>query len=323
MTGRVARVRFAAFMPAEIESYHDTPAGRAELAAFLSRSFRHVGGGGGEHWQRRFRHWWDENPFASAHPCRGWVLREGDQLAGYLGVIPSLYEYGSDARVPALAATSFAIDEGHRHAALAMAAQYQKLGDECLLVDTTPSPQVRAMLKRAQWTEQGKVRRKFLIPRLVRRKVCSGAHHLTTDPGSVTGIVPAAMPRPIQKHVTVDYLRWYCASPVRRHEFIGWVDEEGRLSSCLILTPRSIRGFPCWSVEDWFTSREDSSELHLLVGAQRRLLLSVPDFPGQTCWQGLPVVLEREEEICHFHRLPPQLHGLPRRSVLAEGDLGL
>jgi hypothetical protein len=316
-------------MAAEIELYQDSPAARGELAAFLARPFRKLGAGDTGHWLRRFSHWWDDNPFASAHSCRGWTLRDKGQLVGYLGVIPFLYEHGAEGRTPALAATSFAIDEGHRHAALAMIAQYQSHGDQCLLIDTTPSAEVRALLRRKRWSEHVKVTRKFLLPPLARRQLPpeSGGLHsgrrIIWNPAEARGVAQHVTSRPVQKHVTAAALGWYCASPLRRHDFAGVVDSDGRLTSYLIHTPQRVRGVPAATVVDWFTVRPDPSEVHFLAASLRRPLVSVMQFEGQNCWGGLPCLHEREVEISHFHRLPQHLEGLPRRLVLAEGDAGL
>lgn len=323
-------------MPARLEPYQDSPAARAELAGFLARQFPVSGTCTEPEWQRRFAHWWDENPFAHAHPGRGWVLHQGREWVGYLGVIPALYDGPTGLPVPALMATSWVVAEGHRHAALPMGLALQRQGKDTLLVDTTPSLEVQRLLDRWGWLPTKQVRRSFIV-RVARLHSAAdrlGAGlHITGDLSRVESVNPARPRSCLQKHITPDYLRWYAAAPARRHSFLGIVDREGVLSSCLMITPGTVKRLPAWQVVDWFTCRENSHELQALVRwlmrhspcahGGWRPLISLAAFPPFDTWQGLPLLHQRAERINHYHFLPPGLRGVEMRHVLAEGDWGL
>jgi hypothetical protein len=330
-------------MSAQLELFQDSPSTRTELAAFLKTQFLGEDACDEPQWLRRFAYWWDENPFAQAHPCRGWCLRDGDHMVGYLGTIPTLYEDATGKPIPALIATSWAVTEGHRHAALPMGMMLQRQGRDLLLVDTTPSPEVQALLTRWGWTPRMQVRRSLVV-RGIPAALFAGVmnadltklgpeREVTTDVRRVRHISPGLAKGFVQKHITPEYLRWYAASPMRQHHFVGIVDQEGGLSSYVMLIAKPIRGVPTWKVMDWFTTLETNHELRLLIGWLIRhspadhgnwwpfisLAAFLPDDP----WQGVPQFYQREERISHFCWLPPALKDQPLRQVMAEGDWGL
>ena len=294
-------------------------------------------------WRSRLAFWWDENPFAHAHPCRGWVLRDGDRLVGYLGVIPTFYE-ASGELVPAWIATSWAVEEAHRHAALPMGMMLQRQGRERVMVDTTPSPEVQKLLAHWGWTARMDIRRSLLMRGIAGSMLASvmsfeppslapGAE-IITDLRRVTSVSSARPVRCLQKHVTPEYLRWYLRSPMRDHHFVGVIHPGGILSSYLMVCQRPVKGLPSWAVVDWFTTCENLAELHALVAwlmdhtptAQEGAwwpFISLTSFPGDDPWQGLPLTYSRDEKICHHHWQPPALRDIPLRPVLAEGDWGI
>ncbi len=330
-------------MPARIEPYQDSPAARDELVPFLMSQFQGEGACTEAQWHQRLAFWWDENPFAHAHPCRGWVMRSEGRITGYLGVIPTLYEDAAGSPVPALIATSWAVEEEHRNAALPMGMMLQRLGKEVPIVDTTPSPEVQKLLAHWGWTAHMDVRHdllmrgapggmlanvmNFVAPALGRTL------KIVTDVGQVSSIRAARPGRRLQKHVTPDYLRWYLTSPMREHRFIGVVGPGGMLSSYVMVCQRSIKGLSAWSVVDWFTTSKTPVELHALVtwllekspGEESAWapFISLTSFPEDDLWSGLPLAHTREEKVCHHHWLPPALKDMTLRPVLAEGDWGL
>lgn len=294
-------------------------------------------------WRRRLAFWWDENPFAHAHPCRGWVLRDDDRLVGFLGVIPTFYEE-SGRLVPGWIATSWAVAEDHRHAALPMGMMLQRHGRDVVMVDTTPSPEVQKLLARWGWTPNMDIRRGLLMRGIAggmlasvmnfESPVLAPGAEIITDVGRVSSVSSSRPRACLQKHITPEYLRWYLASPMRDHRFIGVVHPGSVLSSCLIVCQRSIKGLPAWAVVDWFTTGETPVELHALASwlmdhtpaAQEGAwwpFISLTSFPGDDVWQGLPMAYTRDEKICHHHWLPPALRDIPLRPVLAEGDWGI
>ncbi len=330
-------------MPVQIEPFQDSASARAELVPFLMAHFQGEGACSEQQWQQRLVFWWDENPFAGAHPCRGWVLRASGKIVGYLGAIPTFYEDSLGEPVPALIATSWAVAESHRHAAVPMGLMLQRMGRAAVLVDTTPSPEVQHLLTRWVWSTCTDMRRRLilrgkfgLIQAIVTdtqpAPLATGLE-IITDVRRVSAVHPSRPRRQVQKHITPDYLRWYMTSPMREHHFIGAVDASGMLSSYLTVAPKKLRGVPTWYVKDWFTVRENDAELQTLIGwlmqnspADKGAwwpLISLPTFLPDDPWLGLPILYSREERLCHSHKLPPALDGLPIRRVLAEGDWGL
>lgn len=330
-------------VPAQLEPFLDTPSTRVELAAFLQTQFLGEGACTEEMWLRRFRHWWDENPFREAHPCRGWCLRDEGKVVGYLGAIPTFYEDASGKPVPALIATSWAVAEGHRHASLPMGMMLQRQGRELLMVDTTPSPEVQALLHRWGWTPSFEVRRSLVLRGVsaaifaewmnASQAAMKPGCEITTDLSRVKQICPDRPGGCVQKHITPEYLHWYLNSTMRKHHFLGVVDAGGTLSSYLMLIQKPVRGVPTWKVMDWFTTKGDSQELVAMVGwlmshspadyGNWWPFISLVAFSPDDPWQGVPQIFAREQKVSHFHWLPPQLKGQPIRPVMAEGDWGL
>jgi hypothetical protein len=330
-------------MPAQLEPFQDSPTARTELVPFLMAQFQGEGACDEQQWMKRMAYWWDENPFANAHPCRGWVLRDEGRIVGYLGTIPTFYEDMQWQPTPALIATTWAIAEEHRNAALAMGMMLQRQSRTALLIDTTPSPEVQALLHRWGWQASTQIRRSLVmrgasfaaLAKMMSPEwsdLASGKE-ITTDLSRVTAIC-TARPRPaIQKHITPEYLRWYAASPMREHYFLGVVDDAGKLSSYLMLTPKYVKGLPSWKVMDWFTTQESKRELtamiaHLLSNSPAEHgnwwpLISLAAFLPDNPWAEVAQVYQRLEGVNHFYCLPPTLKGSPIRSVMAEGDWGL
>ena len=330
-------------MPAQLEPFLDSASARAELVPFLMAHFQGEGACSEQKWHQRLVFWWDENPFASAHASRGWVLRDAGKIVGYLGVIPTFYEDTLGKPVPALIATSWAVADEYRHAALPMGMMFHRQGRESVLVDTTPSPEVQQLLARWGWGARTDMKRR-LIPRgWLGRSLATVADavpapllvgmEIITDVRRISAVHPARPRRQVQKHITPDYLRWYMTSPMREHHFIGAVDEFGMLSSYLIVAPKNLRRVPTWYVKDWFTVRENDAELQALVGwlmentpADKGSwwpLISLPTFLPDDPWHGLPILYSRDENLCHCHWLPSSLKGQPIRYALSEGDWGL
>lgn len=330
-------------VPARILPYEDSPAAREELARFLATQFQGEGACTEAQWQRRLAFWWDENPFAHAHECRGWMLRDDERTVGYLGVIPTLYEDAAGKPVPSLIATSWAVEEPHRYAALAMGMMFQRQGRETVMVDTTPSPEVQQLLARWGWVPHMNIRRSLLMrgaPGGMLAEVMSfeppvlaEGCEIITDVRLVSSICPQRPRRQVQKHVTPEYLRWYLGSPMREHHFIGITAAGGMLTSYIMVCQRPVKGLPAWAVVDWFTTSESCAELHALVawlvhetpseqGAWWPFI-SLTSFPGDDVWCGLPAAYVRDEKVCHHHWLPVQIKDAQLRPVLAEGDWGL
>lgn len=329
-------------MPAtEVLPYEDSAEARAELAPFLSGVFQD--GPDEARWLRRLAHWWDENPFCAPEDPRGWVLRCGGRLAGFLGVIPARYAAQGKA-VAALCGTSWYIEEGHRNAALPMLMAYQRLSRERLLVETTPSPEVRALLERGHWLGERRLRRVIQpcgaagwISRWMlgeRRSVLRPGRRVVTDVDEVRSLArPWQQEGRFEKWITPEYLRWYAASTMRRHLFAGVVDEAGCLTTFAWFTPRGRGPTSRLIGIESFSTEPDAEEWRALARVVARRGASWPGlcprwlsfelFESDALGQALPGIPAGILPAFHYHKKPPALAWLPKHSVMAEGDFGL
>lgn len=323
-------------MPAcQIEAFQDTPAAREELASWLARHAPDTLDA--SRWRQRLAYWWEENPFAALSTERGWVMRHEGRLAGFMALIPAAYAVRG-VLTPACIASTWCVEEAHRNASLPMLMKLRRLAATTLMADTTPTAEVQVMLQKSGWTPATDITRRFVplgllgLPWRARWPRLAQGRKITRDPGEVKSIA-ASFQRAdrIEKWITPEYLRWFAASPQRRHAFLGVIDAAGCLTSYLFVTPKSIRGIPAWMEIDHFTTGEDFSELHALVGELvrnpallgRERLLSLASFPGDAAWDIAPVLHQRPEHVTHHFAIPETFKTLPKHSVLAEGDWGL
>ena len=329
-----------------IAPYDDSPASRQELAAFLARG---LSPGLDEGiWLRRFQHWWNENPFAGWRPERGWMVRDADEgrLQGFLGLIPAGYAVEGQPTA-ALLPTSWVTDGSNREGAMLLGRRLQRVGDEVLLVSTTGRLDFQEHMVRTGW-QLGQPGHRSFIPfgRWGKRWLNAGASALAAG-RRVTAAVDEVRHlrracqsgRGIEKWVTPESLRWYAASPAREHRFFGVVDGEGELTSYVMLARTPVLGLlDGWSMEDWFTTEESGEELRVLlaevVGQPREFglcadgwmgpwLLRLTTVNGDASLSSVTGWLRAPVRLNHLHRVPAALAGLPKRWVLAEGDLGL
>jgi len=320
----------------QIEEYADSQQARAELIPWLVATDTEYLNA--ETWQKRLAHWWDDNPFAAKVTLRGWILRYDGNIVGFMGLIPTCYAVCGQA-TPAFIASTWRVDENHRNASISMLVKLRNLAKTTLIADTTPTPQVRALLQRSGWISLPNIQRRFvplgIFQKLTLRRrwpTLPPGKRVTRDPGDVQNITAQCMSSAsIEKWITPDYLQWFASSPKRRHEFVGVIDDAGCLSSYLFLTSKPIRGIPAWMEIDHFTTATSFDELHALVGELVRCpsllgskrLLSLAAFPGDSAWNEAPVVHQRTEHVPHFFAIPEALKLIPKRTVLAEGDWGI
>lgn len=334
-------VPYGKYMSCRVAPYTDSSVERDELISFLSQQFVEASDTG--LWQKRLRHWWDENPHAKESLLRGWVLRNEETLVGFLGVIPTAYALNGQP-VPSLIATSWVIVPEHRNAGLAMAMQLKRASQTHLLLDTTPSQEVQILSERMGWIGELTMQR-ALLPLGIAGRVAdkfSGrewpalkeGRRFTSDVNEVRQLVrPWQESDRIEKWITPEYLRWYAAAPRRHHQFIGVVDGSGTLSSYVWLMPQKRYGLTMWMLLEAFSTEEGPEELHALAGAvvqrkvvlesHRAILLSLLSFPQDTRWVQLPGLKHDDISVCHFHIAPEPLREIPKHTVLAEGDYGL
>lgn len=320
----------------QISPYPDNPASREELVAFLKE---HWTPDEQPDWERRMRFWWDENPAAAGNRERGrWVHADG-RLVCFGGSIPAAYAWRGN-HCPAVYATTFCVDTRFPKAAAMLFLKQREVMQQQIITHTTPNPRVQEALLKMNARAEKSVTRHYLLAgsasQLSRRSWWPSfptCKRLTTDPAEVAAVArPFQRADRIEKWISPEYLRWFSRSPGRKHHFLGVVNSEGTLSSYLLAIRHSIKGLRSWDVLESFTTEDDQSELHALIGLLVKqpdllpggaLLVTAAAFPGDPVWDRTPALFRRHQQVCHFFLLPEALRNAPKHTAMAEGDLGL
>lgn len=310
---------------------------RDELLAFLAHSPGEVHDG--EQWRARLRFWWDENPAAGFGQPLGWVLRHEGRVVGCFCCVPMMYQY-KGVQIPAVAASTWRVMEEHRSQSLRLFMPLFKLSREMPVLNTSPSPAVKQVLERSGFkSPKSCMRHIFGMGRLLGPltavilgkgrgfpRLPKGFRVITNLAEVRTIAHPMMQGGRLEKHLTLDYLRWLVSTPMERLQFAGCVDEAGALSSFLILQPGRFKGLRAWIAVDWFTARESMTELTALTGAiccrpdETAWMLGVVSFEGDDGWLKAPAMHRHDPPPKHYCGLPEALQAVPKRSVLAEGD---
>lgn len=318
------------------QEYQDNPGTRRELVAFLERP------GGlcpqGCDWAARLAHWWEENPFATDDTRRGLTVRRRGRLAAFGGCIPGAYALHGE-RVPVLMASTLDVAGSDAPACRAIMLRLRSEARHTPLVITTPVPKLWPVLERMGARAQTRVICHYhpggALARWLGRRApaLDSGVRVVTDMEGVTAVARAwQRAERLEKWRCVEGLRWQLGTPTRRQHLLGAVDAAGVLSSFLVLSPCRLHGVPALEVVDFFTTREDASELHALaglipearaLGLPGALLWTVRGFPGDSTWDAPPALARRAHRVCHYFLLPPGLRDAPKHSVMAEGDLVL
>jgi len=321
-----------------VQEYIDSPAHRLELADFLKKTGDLPANGCT--WEDRLAHWWDDNPHASQHPLRGYIVRDEGKLVGYGGAIPMSYSLDGK-RIPALVATTLRIASGHVTCGLNILLKMRRLGQEVPFVHTTPVPKLQEVLRDMGAKADLRMTRR-LVPLGTWARILPGGSgwpaldssmRLITSVNDVTGLADRTRPtNRLEPFVSFESLCWQLTTPMHDLQLIGAVDITGQLHSFLILRrrERTMRVFTAWEVVQSWTAREDSEELQSLVGAlvrdpsllgERLNWLTTTAFSNDTHWQNTPRMTEHQEEVCHYFQLPDAFQSTTKLSMLAEGDL--
>lgn len=290
-------------------------------------------------WQKRLHHWWEGNPFYQKEGHHGFIARSGSKIVGFGGFIPACYAYQGNA-VPGYYATSFKVEETFSKAAAKMFLYQRQLVKDHIIVHSTPIPRIQSALDKMGGVACTDIDCYYIA--LGKLGIFNGQPawpalqkgiRAVTGLSEVTGVLrPYQNAERLEKWITLDYLRWYLEAPLRRHQLVGAVDDQGCLSSFLMLAPRKRRGVMTWDVVETFTTRDDSRELLALIGTLvreperlpgKKRLLTVTDFNHTQAFQDMAMLLSRQEKVCHYFLLPEQLKSVTKQTVLAEGDLAL
>lgn len=128
-----------------------------------------------EFWRDRIAHWWDNNPAFTENVDRGWVLRDGDSIVGFLGNVPTLFQTG-DAVVTAYNATTWRVMPEHQRQSLELFFKMLTGARNTLVFDTTPSERAVEIIEALRFS---------LLP-----AVRQGRSFAFTSPGTLVRSVP-------------------------------------------------------------------------------------------------------------------------------------
>ncbi len=333
-------------MSLTLDTLHDNvPAPlRHEIAAFLETA--EGSPCAAEGWLLRMQHWWTTNPALDAHPLRGWVQRDEQQrIVGFMAGIPSWGAWQGK-RIPVIFPVSWRVAEEHRGTSVQMLLKLRELARTLAMVDSTPAPAVRLMLNKIGFcSAESGTGHVFVTGRMLGTlaaliggrgrgfPILSSRRRLVFDLAEVTSIARSFMrAQCVEKWVTLDYLRWTQVAPILRPRFVGIVDEQGSLSTYLMLQEHVLKGRPAWLVVDWFTTSGDMNEMFAvlgqlcrdpaLLGDTRRFIEVVTLGPAPE-WHGAPALVRIKRPSHLYFCLPLALRDAERRSVLLDGDYGM
>jgi hypothetical protein len=90
------------------------------------------------YWLERFAFWWDANPACTADAVRGWILRDGTRVCGFVGRIPLLWQIGGSLQT-AYAVTTWSVAPDQRGVSLLLLARLLAESGSALVWGTTLS----------------------------------------------------------------------------------------------------------------------------------------------------------------------------------------
>lgn len=331
-------------MPATLEPVTGEPAQRERLVRFLA-TFEDENRGAA-FWEGRLRHWWDSNPFRRGEEPYGFVLRDGEAVVGFFGLIPQ--QYVCDGRTyAALAATTWRVDSKYRAAAPGMFVRVRRLAARFLLTDCTPTAEVREVLDRAGFERRAAALRAYLplkrarslkaalfrLARLWRgtRLPLGGATVVALEDEWVAGeFAPLDRPR---KRITRESLAWLMAA-VHEKWFRGLRDAEGRLTAYVVAIPSRVAGVPSLDIVEYGSADEEGVALCTLLEALASNpdrhgvpphvgLLSLTSLENERWLARLPIRRRASRAIAHYYCVPPDFPAAPKYAQLSEGDFGL
>lgn len=322
-------------MRGRIAEFEDSIQNRRELSVYLAERFAVKRAGDPMQWQKRMEHWWDLNPTAELNSFRGYVLQKDGRIGGYLGAIPVEYTVKGKSII-GISGTSWAMDADARVASMAMALRFHRLGESTLLIDSTPTPEVRSALISGGWVSV-ESHEKQMFPALPGARQLSGIRRYPLAVGrrftDRISDVRQVMDHPKKEEGIVRtndpaHLAWYLASPARNHLFGAVVDENGVASCYVVMTSGRSRCVATWEVVEVFqtdqTGRETAALLHWMLGRlPARAFLTIHCLGNATTVSCMKPVQVSLPLTTHFYRGPKEIMDVPKVWSHAEGDLGL
>lgn len=103
-------------------------------------------------WESRFKIWWDGNPAFSQGCPRGWIIKIGGRICGFLGNIPSrMWVNGEIHTVYSI--TTWMVDQEVRDKSMGMLLEQLQIAEGTLLFDTTPTDHVAQVLRNLEFKD--------------------------------------------------------------------------------------------------------------------------------------------------------------------------
>jgi hypothetical protein len=102
-------------------------------------------GGEAEFWRSRFHLWWEGNPAFRPDRPRGWALRRGGDVVGFLASVPGLFQLGGNPKT-VFSVSTWMVLPGHRDESLRLLVEQMASCEDALLFDATPTKAVSEIL---------------------------------------------------------------------------------------------------------------------------------------------------------------------------------
>ena len=105
-----------------------------------------------ELWHKRFKFWWNSNPFLTDTDKIGWVLVSSStgELKGFLGRIPVIYQCGTE-QIKAVASTSWYVEREWSDKSAALYISFTRDKEANLLINNTPTSQIQKTLPKMKF----------------------------------------------------------------------------------------------------------------------------------------------------------------------------
>jgi len=288
-------------MTAPVEIAPVTPADLEALAGFLA-SFPGLESRR-EFWQSRFRLWWQGNPAFTGSPA-GWMLRRDGAIKGFLGNLPSLFQWHGGPKT-VCSITSWMVLPEFREQSLSLLMEHMKAAEQTLLFDTTPTAEVATILESLGFQPlpwAGDIESFIAVD--CRRVLAASAPGFLRGTGlpslAAAGLAPlqALRLRPLQASGLLPAVKssdvgdefdefWertrglYANTNVRTAQAVRWhglgdgeiakelfvCRREGRLAGYMVLKPRLRRGLKTWDCADFWEDPSAPGVLESLLAA--------------------------------------------------------
>ena len=93
------------------------------------------------YWMNRFNLWWENNPAFEENIERGWILRDGGKIAGFLGNIPTRFQLlGEEETV--FNSTTWRVLPEYRNRSMSLMSKLINTAKKSILFNTTPTSDV-------------------------------------------------------------------------------------------------------------------------------------------------------------------------------------